>query len=99
MLVGKGEKVLVSVARVAVNRRIRFPLLVIPTGAERSEAQWRDLFCRCVDQNRSLDDAALRAASLGMTGCYGTIPAGSSIQCRAMAPGVVSQICSRCLAM
>jgi hypothetical protein len=40
---------------------------VIPTGAERSEAQWRDLFCRCVDKRRSLDCAALRAAPLGMT--------------------------------
>src|SRR6266545_7443979 len=99
MLVGSGEKVLVSVASVAVKRRIRSPLIVIPTGAERSEAEWRDLFCRCVDQNRSLDYAALRAASLGMTGCYGTIPAGSSTQCRAIAPGVVSQMRSRCFAM
>jgi len=41
---------------------------VIPTGAERSEAKWRDLFCCCVDKRRSLDRAALRAASLGMTG-------------------------------
>jgi hypothetical protein len=23
---------------------------VIPTGAERSEAQWKDLFCRCIDK-------------------------------------------------
>jgi hypothetical protein len=41
---------------------------VIPTGAERSEAQWRDLFCCPVDKKRSLDYAALWAASLGMTG-------------------------------
>jgi hypothetical protein len=40
---------------------------VIPTGAERSEAQWRDLFCRPGDKRRSLDYAALWAASLGMT--------------------------------
>jgi hypothetical protein len=40
---------------------------VIPTGAERSEAQWRDLFERCVDKKRSLDYAARWAASLGMT--------------------------------
>src|SRR3954471_2144221 len=40
---------------------------VIPTGAERSEAEWRDLFCRCIHKKRSLDCAALRAASLGMT--------------------------------
>jgi hypothetical protein len=40
---------------------------VIPTGAERSEAQWRDLVC-CLDKKRrSLDYAALWAASLGMT--------------------------------
>jgi hypothetical protein len=42
-------------------------ITVIPTGAERSEAQWRDLFCRYADKKRSLDYAALRAASLGMT--------------------------------
>jgi hypothetical protein len=42
-------------------------LPVIPTGAERSEAQRRDLFCRCIDKTRSLGYAALRAASLGMT--------------------------------
>ena len=41
---------------------------VIPTEAERSEAKWRDLFCCCVGKKRSLDCAALRAASLGMTG-------------------------------
>src|SRR5262245_34856060 len=38
------------------------PISVIPTGAERSEAKWRDLFCRSADKNRSLDYAALRAA-------------------------------------
>jgi len=27
---------------------------VIPTGAERSEAQWRDLFCCLDDKKRSL---------------------------------------------
>jgi hypothetical protein len=41
---------------------------VIPTGAERSEAQWRDLFCSLGDKKRSLDYAAPWAASLGMTG-------------------------------
>jgi hypothetical protein len=40
---------------------------VIPTGAERSEAQWRDLFERSVDKKRSLDYARW-AAPLGMTG-------------------------------
>ena len=30
---------------------------------------------------------------------YGTIPAGNDAQCRAMAPGVVSQMRSRCFAM
>jgi hypothetical protein len=40
---------------------------VIPTGAERSEAQWRDLFCCLDEKRRSLDYAALRAALLGMT--------------------------------
>ena len=40
---------------------------VIPTGAERSEAQWRDLFCCSGDKKRSLDYAARWAASLGMT--------------------------------
>jgi hypothetical protein len=40
---------------------------VIPTGAERSEAQWRDLFCCFGDKKRSLDYAARWAASLGMT--------------------------------
>jgi hypothetical protein len=40
---------------------------VIPTGAERSEAQWRDLFCCFGGKRRSLDYAALWAASLGMT--------------------------------
>jgi hypothetical protein len=48
---------------------------VIPTGAERSacpersrrEAEWRDLFCCLDSKKRSLDYAALRAASLGMT--------------------------------
>ena len=39
---------------------------VIPTGAR--SAKWRDLFCCCVDEKRSLGYAALRAASLGMTG-------------------------------
>jgi hypothetical protein len=42
--------------------------VVIPTGASRSEAKWRDLFWCCVDKKRSLGCAALRAASLGMTG-------------------------------
>jgi hypothetical protein len=41
---------------------------VIPTGAERSEAQWRDLFWRLGDKKRSLGYAALWAASLGMMG-------------------------------
>ena len=49
---------------------------VIPTGAEPldfargrlREAKWRDLFCGSGDKMRSLDYAALRAASLGMTG-------------------------------
>jgi len=40
---------------------------VIPTEAERSEAQWRDLFCCFGDKKRSLDYAARWAASLGMT--------------------------------
>ena len=40
---------------------------VIPTEAERSEAQWRDLFCCFGDKMRSLDYAAPWAASLGMT--------------------------------
>jgi hypothetical protein len=40
---------------------------VIPAGAERSEAEWRDLFCCSADKTRSLDCAALWAASLGMT--------------------------------
>jgi hypothetical protein len=35
---------------------------------DRSEAEWRDLFCRSVDKKRSLDYAAPWAASLGMTG-------------------------------
>jgi hypothetical protein len=39
---------------------------VIPTEAERSEAQWRDLFCCRTEKARSLDYAALWAASLGM---------------------------------
>src|SRR5262249_17158062 len=42
-------------------------LAVIPTGAERSEAKWRDLFCRCIVKNRSLDYATLRVAPLAMT--------------------------------
>jgi hypothetical protein len=41
---------------------------VIPTGAERSEAQWRDLLFCPADKRRSLDYAAPWAASLGMTG-------------------------------
>jgi hypothetical protein len=41
---------------------------VIPTEAERSEAQWRDLFLSMRRQNRSLDYASLRDAPLGMTG-------------------------------
>ena len=40
---------------------------VIPTEAERSEAQWRDLFLCFSDKKRSLDYAAPWAASLGMT--------------------------------
>jgi hypothetical protein len=40
---------------------------VIPTGAERSEAERRDLFCCFNDKRRSLDYAARWAASLGMT--------------------------------
>jgi hypothetical protein len=52
-------------------------LTVIPTGAERSEAKWRDLFCRRVGKNRSLDDAALWAASLGMTEKMATTGWGS----------------------
>jgi hypothetical protein len=39
----------------------------IPTGAERSEAKWRDLFCCIGDERRSFDYAAGWAASLGMT--------------------------------
>ena len=27
---------------------------VIPTGASRSEAEWRDLLCCCIDKKRSL---------------------------------------------
>jgi hypothetical protein len=42
-----------------------FPLFVIPTGTERSEAEWRDLFCRYVNQNRFLDYAALRGLRSG----------------------------------
>jgi hypothetical protein len=34
---------------------------VIPTEAERSEAQWRDLFCRCTEKRRSLGFASLRS--------------------------------------
>ncbi len=41
--------------------------VVIPTGAERSETQRRDLFCCLGDKKRSLDYAARWAASLGMT--------------------------------
>jgi hypothetical protein len=37
---------------------------VIPTGAERSEAQWRDLFCCFGDKKRSLGYAA-PSTSLG----------------------------------
>jgi hypothetical protein len=44
-----------------------FGLTVIPTEAERSEAQWRDLFCCRVGKRRSLDFATLRVAPLGMT--------------------------------
>ena len=40
---------------------------VIPTGAERSEAQWRDLLLCFGGKRRSLDYAARWAASLGMT--------------------------------
>jgi hypothetical protein len=40
---------------------------VIPTEAERSEAQRRDLFYCLRDKMRSLDYAARWAASLGMT--------------------------------
>ena len=36
---------------------------VIPTEAERSEAQWRDLFCRCTEK----EVPRLRFAPLGMT--------------------------------
>jgi len=41
---------------------------VIPTGAERSEAQWRDLFLCLGNKKRSLGYASLWAASLGMKG-------------------------------
>ena len=34
---------------------------------DRSEAEWRDLLCCLSDKRRSLDYAALWAASLGMT--------------------------------
>ena len=34
---------------------------------DRSEAEWRDLFCCLCDKRRSLDYAAPWAASLGMT--------------------------------
>jgi hypothetical protein len=43
------------------------PQIVIPTEAERSEAKWRDLSLLVVDQEGSLDYAARRAATLGMT--------------------------------
>jgi hypothetical protein len=42
---------------------------VIPTGAERSEAQWRDLFCGFSDKRRSLDYAA-PSTSLGQAGGF-----------------------------
>ena len=42
---------------------------VIPTGAERNEAQRRDLFSCPDDKTRSLGYAA-RWASLGMTECF-----------------------------
>ena len=55
---------------------------VIPTGAEPldfargglSEAQWRDLFCCPGDKKRSLDYAALWAASLGVTELPTAVP-------------------------
>jgi hypothetical protein len=43
------------------------PNTVIPTGAARSAAKWRDLFCRRIVKNRSLDFAGFQAAPLGMT--------------------------------
>jgi DNA-binding NarL/FixJ family response regulator len=46
---------------------VRPEIPFIPTGAERSEAQRRDLFCCRVRKKRSLDYAALWAAPLGMT--------------------------------
>jgi hypothetical protein len=44
---------------------------VVSTEAERSEAKWRDLLSTSTEliaERRSLDCAALRAASLGTTG-------------------------------
>jgi hypothetical protein len=44
---------------------------VVSTGAERSEAKWRDLFSTSTElivERRSLDCEALRASSLGTTG-------------------------------
>jgi len=46
--------------------------IVIPTGAARSEAQWRDLSCCAVSKTRSLGYAALWAAPLGMTVIFAT---------------------------
>jgi len=43
---------------------------VIPSGAERSEVQSRDLSLLRWRQERSLDYAARRAASLGMTAFF-----------------------------
>jgi hypothetical protein len=60
--------------RAIVGKRLRSsrdqwvaPTSVIPTGAERSEAKWKDLLLSSRRQEQVPDFAVLRAASLGMT--------------------------------
>ncbi len=62
---------------------------VIPTGGERSEPKWRDLLSCPIGKNRSLDCAALRAASLGMTGKFSYAIALRSDRCQRRVGGLV----------
>src|SRR5918996_2306312 len=102
MLVGSGEKVLVSVASVAVNKRMSFSFLPSEAG-EVSPSDVDGGVGSLSETHDPFVGVRRRHLPLLCKGrndfCYGTIPSGNEMQCRAIAPGVVSQMRSRCFAM
>src|SRR4051812_4989171 len=102
MLVGNGEKVLVSVASVAVNRRMASPSSPAKLGRCRrhTATEGSEALDETHDPSVGVRRRHLPLLRKGRNDfCYGTIPSGNEMQCRAIAPGVVSQMRSRCFAM